>query len=902
MLRLKRFFGLLLTLSMIISLVPVAYAEGMTVRIDGIGLSGEVLTAVVSGAPADETITYQWYYGPGKNLADARIHPITGAVSDNWTVNLQQCIDVSNTEGKFSDYPVWVKATCGTESATAKTFIAPGRNDGAVYNAVTKTGTDNVFAVDGKEFIVLDSTENEMFILAKDGYGTHKFDNSASMRYSTSRETNIGYWLNNDFLASGNGDGAALPEGIKQYINNHEWITNNLVSTADNGIETTTDTAKLALMSIEEFNKYSGRYGVIDDLSYRWWLRSSSNGTQALCADISKAKEGTVGFTTRYNLVQPLAVRPVFYLNKEIFANVKINAYTVGKEIKDIIKTSYPDYKSLANAGYSDEELALLGYELSAPEYSVLGTAENGNGIESIVISKDGETVAVGSVSDNTITFDKKIIAGAYTISINTTSDYEIGSVAIGGEELTVTDNTVSCVVMGDVTDLTVKLVRYYGELQSIRVVGEPVLGAEWTIEYEPSNIPVEDLEIKWLYGPGAYTDSRQKEIPNTNANKWTASYEDLKTAQGKLADYYIYAVVTYRGKTLTDVCAFAPMRNDYAVDGAVLNAPEENVFKVSGSNKEFILLDTVNGEHFVIAKDGYGTHSFNATNTTEYSTEKEGCIAAWLNDSESGFLAQEDTLPEKIKNAVDYEHTWKTEAIVDNDIAYLETTQGISLLSLNEYNIYRRKIGTNDTGSRWWLRSQANATQTLSITADGCGITTRYSPTSALTVRPAFWLKSNFLTTVKLDIDSLGENVRAVLAENADALTNLYTTDEIAKIKGEGTVSFKSAVFKNTQGTAIENVEEGTITVSAEIENTKDTEQNGTIILALYNNGVLEKTEVKKVVFEANSSDSYTAEITVDTVEGGYELAVFVWDDAETMKPLGTAKRIYAPQNLPFV
>ena len=688
MLRLKRFFGLLLTLSMIISLVPVSYAEGMTVRIDGIGLSGEVLTAVVSGAPADETITYQWYYGPGKNLADARIHPITGAVSDNWTVNLQQCIDVSNTEGKFSDYPVWVKATCGTESATAKTFIAPGRNDGAVYNAVTKTGTDNVFAVDGKEFIVLDSTENEMFILAKDGYGTHKFDNSASMRYSTSRETNIGYWLNNDFLESGNGDGAALPVGIKQYINNHNWVTNNIVADAENGIETTYDTAKLALMSIEEFNRYSGKFGIVDSMPYRWWLRSSTNGTQALCADIVKASAGNVGFTTRYDLASKLAVRPVFYLDNEFFANIKIDVYMTGENVKSVIRDEYPDYANLKNAGYSDEELAELGYEIQAPEYD-------------------------------------------------------------------------------------------FGELESVTIHGVRVEGEEWTAVWESADIPESMLEFQWYYGPASIADKRTKAIPNANSKTYIPNIDELTALNGVYNDWPIWLRVRLKsnGTTIDVQTSLPPARNYTGIEGAARTTSPEYVFTVDG--QDFILLDTDESGFLVLAKDAYGSMSFDTSKTnSKFDPSSATNIGSWLNGEflESGSGGK--MLPQAIKDSL-VTANYKTTRL-NNGIEEYNITAKIALISLEEYNCYAYKIGAAEVGGAWWLRTATNSNQVLALTTNAdTGLTDRRNVELMSSVRPLFHLDRSFFTKQHVE---MGEEVMKLLgtAYSYDELKGIYTEYEL--------------------------------------------------------------------------------------------------------------------------
>ena len=685
--KLNRIFGIFLAISMLAALIPVSHATELTVKIEGIGIPGEVLTAVVSGAPEDEEITYQWYYGPnGTSDALNRTRAITGATSKEWTVNLDECIAVSYTEGKFADYPVWVHVTCGEQSAEAGTFIAPGRNDGAVYNAVENTDGNSVFAVDGREFIVLDSDDEELFILTKDGYGTHKFDNANSQRYSTERETNIGYWLNHDFLDADSSE--SLPDGIKAYINEHTWITNNIVSSVDRGIETTQDEAKLSLMSIEEFNKYSGRFGVADDMEYRWWLRSSSNGTQALCADVVKARAGEVGFTTRYDMASTLAVRPVFYLDKEFFANVKIDAYTAGEQIKNMITEMYPDYESLAAAGYNNDELAALGYDIEGPEYN-------------------------------------------------------------------------------------------FGDLESVVIHGARVEGAEWTAEWESSDIPEEMLEFQWYYGPSSISDSRTKPIPGAVSKSYTPNLDELTALNGVYNDWPIWLRVRLKTTgTIIDVqTSLPPARNYTGVEGAVKTTPPEYVFTVDG--QDFILLDADDSGFAVLAKDAYGSMSFDTSKASaRLDMDSDTNIGAWLNNEffENGNGGK--ALPQQIKDSI-VETEYKTTCL-DNGIKEYTVRAKISLLSLEEYNRYAYKIGAAETGGAWWLRTATNASQVLEVTSgEDTGITDRRNVELTANVRPLFHLDRSFFTKQRVE---MGTEVMKLLGTvyTYEELSGIYTEHEL--------------------------------------------------------------------------------------------------------------------------
>ena len=101
--------------------------------------------------------------------------------------------------------------------------------------------TENIFSVDGKKFILLDVTENgNYFVITEDNYGTRAFVDNASeidiggwdcadseWDYDPERENSVAYWLNNEFLANGNGDGNVLPEEIVKNLVESEWVVEN---------------------------------------------------------------------------------------------------------------------------------------------------------------------------------------------------------------------------------------------------------------------------------------------------------------------------------------------------------------------------------------------------------------------------------------------------------------------------------------------------------------------------------------------------------------------------------------------------------------------------------------------------------------------------------------------------
>jgi len=211
---------------------------------------------------------------------------------------------------------------------------------------------------------------------------------------------NIGYWLNNDFWNNGNGTGNALPESIKSYVLETEWKVEGMEKAAINWtanmyyydiykdtmandfattrvVEPYTTTGKLALMSYTEYAKYQDIIGLVH--GYENWrgfmLRTPfarvSAGAQSTTNDklVYTWGGGMIKNTSVKGAAEPKAmvscvndspatanmlVRPVMWLSKDIFKNVKVNTKTTGSIVKEeIAKNSLEDLKKL----YGDAEI-----------------------------------------------------------------------------------------------------------------------------------------------------------------------------------------------------------------------------------------------------------------------------------------------------------------------------------------------------------------------------------------------------------------------------------------------------------------------------------------------------------------------------------------------------------------
>jgi len=229
---------------------------------------------------------------------------------------------------------------------------------------------------------------------------------------------NIGYWLNNDFWNNGNGTGNILPQEIKDNVIETEWTVEGMKAvrgwTSNNFFDalykTTTaidfansrvvepykTTGKIALMSFTEFNKYIDIIGFThdEDVWRGFMLRTPHAMTSAKTTNETNtvitytwgggmAKNNSAkGVTPVKNMVtcvndtpdtKNMFVRPVMWLSKDFFKNVKIDLESAGDiAIEEIKKLSLKDILNI----YSVDEAASLYEDVTnAPQIENLSIA-----------------------------------------------------------------------------------------------------------------------------------------------------------------------------------------------------------------------------------------------------------------------------------------------------------------------------------------------------------------------------------------------------------------------------------------------------------------------------------------------------------------------------------------------
>ena len=230
------------------------------------------------------------------------------------------------------------------------------------YNKITPE--QNLFYIEGypnKKFIVLDCDSSGFLILANEIYGTASFDSDNMQKFDVNKQNNIAYYLNNDFLKDDN----FLPPEIVPYIDyKRVWKTEG--GNDSGACPKSYDTVcGVSLLSYTEFLKYYGKIGLFDDAArVNWWLRSPLGGDLKALV-VSGGTYTDEGKLKSANASLAMGVRPLFWVNKNFFADVKVNISQMGENIKkSIVKNISAQFLKDGKAQYNDYELKRMGYNI----------------------------------------------------------------------------------------------------------------------------------------------------------------------------------------------------------------------------------------------------------------------------------------------------------------------------------------------------------------------------------------------------------------------------------------------------------------------------------------------------------------------------------------------------------
>ncbi len=284
-------------------------------------------------------------------------------------------------------------------------------------------------------------------------------------------------------------------------------------------------------------------------------------------------------------------------------------------------------------------------------------------------------------------------------------------------------------------------------------------------------------------------------------------------------------------------------------------NSPKENVFRIIGTDMEFILLDTSENQEskfLLMAKSYFPKRSYGKNQ--RFDPEDPGNIAYFLNNEfleegiKDGFTKKLYKLPQEVVESIDKNHVWETEAgkATGNCPESYTFKAGISLLSQTEFLKYQSKIGMIDEFSNlkdsptfvgWWTRTGSETSEMICI-RPVTGKTQTYgwaSGDAGLNFRPLFWVDIDFFKNVKIDIETAGENVKAEIKK-------YYSVDELKKLYSLGRI-YDCLGF--TPEVEISNVDVSKdpgalrkINIKADYKNNLTEEISGNIIAVKYTSG----------------------------------------------------------------
>ncbi|MEG2381101.1 MAG: hypothetical protein RSB38_05340, partial [Oscillospiraceae bacterium] len=222
---------------------------------------------------------------------------------------------------------------------------------------------------------------------------------------------------------------------------------------------------------------------------------------------------------------------------------------------------------------------------------------------------------------------------------------------------------------------------------------------------------------------------------------------------------------------------------------------PSEYKFTIEG--QEFMLLDTTNSDesHFlVMSKKTVENMNYNPNHGQDFDY-----MANWLNTTYTvSGNAKGEKLPKVILDNINMKNKWKIEPKTNNNEESIYEA-GIAVPAVTEIQKYCGKMGLYDEANiPWWTRTPAKINGTgdsIMATSDFVGnvgkIFSQPSFGVDCGVRPIFYLNKDFFLDAKLDLATVGTDVRG-------AITKTYTR---AQLLAAGYAEDKLAAFYDSKG-----------------------------------------------------------------------------------------------------
>lgn len=293
-------------------------------------------------------------------------YAVTEADANGGQIQIRYKMTVTDTSGAQASY-----------TSKAETIPALGIKSYAPNVALTvkkDTPTEHKFKLDGKSFQILDYFDNDQstfFVKSVESYGSMTI---SSVYMNPTDQSNFAYTLNTKFPESGN-SGLFLPAAIIDHIDfNHLWLTEKAPLNENLNVRENHYAFKagITLISFSEIERYIQTVGDLSGFSRT--PADFSNTTRKEFIHNIGVREGSI-FANHWDLPAANQIKPVFYLKKDFFVNVKLDWKEVGEAIISRLTEMYTieDF----NGMYTDSELRGLGFK-------------NNFDIEALVSSMDG--------------------------------------------------------------------------------------------------------------------------------------------------------------------------------------------------------------------------------------------------------------------------------------------------------------------------------------------------------------------------------------------------------------------------------------------------------------------------------------------------------------------------------
>lgn len=753
--------------------------EELSVRMSGIYESLNYISAICE----DSNAKIKWY------LSD-------NVDSDGSLVESgEQLFISSDMKGKY----VRAEATTSEESVStpyrriSSNSLLKSNTD--FYDARHITPEENKFYIDGKGYILLDTTESDLshfFVMSEDIVGERIYSNDNNQLF-----TDMCAFLNNkngadvytydemefeptlDYSHSGykgNLQYTQLPEQILSHIDNEHIWKNEPTNVGWYSKTEVGTVCGIAIPSAFEVKKYADKIGVGES----FWLRTprgiSGTGRDVLFVSGNSRGEISVANTK----TDVLGIRPVFFLDRNFFKDVAIPLGQMGSNVKKAIRKEYSE-KELENK-YTEAELKnefeFLN-DVNVDDISLLNAfktevlaVDNCSNISIELCAGDEDflgtvniTASSGNISEgiNVLAGEKKniIIPITFVLSSKDRINVEINDIQ---------ENTV------------------FSENIQPREICTEVVGKNET--YGVLEIKcADDFDVEWMMA-----DSE-------NGTYKKIAYGRKLNVGPEYATKYIKAKVIAQDGTTQTTSAISILpatytrQTEFIADTTLKThskIPEENVFSVGG--KRFILLDTQDDEaskFFVISAE--------SLKRTQFLGGSENEDAHTMIEYINGDFLDEGYIPQQIINHVNESVVWKCEPVKyptnqNNERVFVA---GFALPSVTEYKKYADKINVYDKMG-WWTRTPEGSLHgpsgIIAPSGDVAQMGIFYTRTSEeLGIRPVFYLDRNFFKEERIDIGTLGDNVRNVIFDNYEKseLSGIYSADEVEEIFDKGNVSF---------------------------------------------------------------------------------------------------------------